>query len=95
MGKKEKTLSSLDMDRLIKEGYTFRQRQLYSKGIEGDIPVYYELRGPMWMRKSPKRNNMYSKTATKSYARDTCPKRSYKRNVLPVGAASLTSKFVW
>jgi hypothetical protein len=46
-----KTLTVKEMEKLVKEGYTFRQRQLYSRGVEGDIAVYYEPRGSMWMRK--------------------------------------------
>jgi hypothetical protein len=38
--------------------------------------------------------SMYSKTAVNSYARGTSPKRSYKRNVLPVGASSLASSLL-
>jgi len=48
-----KVLTSQDMERLIAEGYTFRQRQLYSKGLPGDIAVYYEPRGPLWVTKTP------------------------------------------
>ncbi len=53
--KKNEVLSLKRLQELTADGWTFRQRQLYSHGLPGDVPVVHYLAGVMWARKGKMR----------------------------------------